>query len=173
MATLNDEQEQELIELWEKKISTIEYRTLDLCANIIEGYQRRLGEYERNVDCLNVPFSCPDYQTDRDGLNNSIINLQLLLGMKCLTRNCQYPRTLESALQDTGMAEQNVNTEVKRCEDYLERAKELSQKSSYLAEHAIRVTRDVLREKQMRGEALTTEERNALDIAYDILSVDH
>ncbi len=173
MIKLTDEQERELTNLWEQKISTMEYRTLDLCANIIDGYQRRLEEYERNVDCLNVPFHVPDYQTDRDGLHNSIITLQLLLGMKCLTRDCQYPRTLESALQDTGMAEQNVSTEVKRCEDYLERANKSSQKSLDLAERAIRVTRDVLREKRIRGDTLTTDERNALDRAYDILSADH
>lgn len=159
--------------LWEQKISTIEYRVLDLCVNILDGYQRRLEEYEKNLDCLNIPVSHRDYQTDRDGLHNSIITLQLLIGYKCLPRDCQYPRTLESALRSSGMDEQNITIEVKRCEGYLERAAKLSQKSEDLAERAIRVTRDVLREKKMRGETLTVEERNALEIVYDILSVDH
>lgn len=159
--------------MWEKKLSTIEYRAVELCGNILEGYQRRLEEYEKNLDCLNVPVFCPDYQTDRDGLYNSIITLQLLLGVKCITRDCQYPRTLESALQDAGIDKQNVGAEVNRCEDYLEKAKKLKEKSLDLAERAIRVTRDVLKEKQMQGEALTTEEKNALERVYDILSADH
>ena len=49
----------------------------------------------------------------------------------------------------------------------------LSQKSSDLAERAIRVTRDVLKEKMMGGDTLTTDERNSLERVYDILSVDH
>lgn len=173
MTQLTDKQKYELTKLWEKKSSTIEYRILDLCVNILDGYQRRLEEYEKNLDCLNILVSLPDYQTDREGLHNSIITLQLLLGEKCLTRDCQYPRTLESALRSSGVDEQNTTAEVKRCEGYLERAEKLAQKSEVLAERAIRVTRDVLREKQMRGEALTTEERNALERVYDILSVDH
>lgn len=172
MTQLTDKQEYELTKLWEQKSSTIEWRVLDLCANILDGYQRRLEDYEQNLNCLNVLISWPDYQTDRDGLYNSIITLQLLLGVKCLTCDCQYPRTLESALRDSGVNEEDISAEIKHCEDSLQRARELKTKSLDLAGRVPRVTRDVLREKRMKGGILTTEERSALERAYDILS-DH
>ena len=159
--------------LWEQKISTIEYRVLDLCVNIIDGYQRRLEEYEQDIDHLNVPISTPNYQEDHIGLRNSIITLQLLLGKRCLPRNCQYPETLENALRSSGMDEENISLEVEHCEDYLEKAKKLSEKSVELGERAREVTLGVLKEKRGRGETLTTEEMNALERIYEILSVDH
>ncbi len=161
------------LEPWERKMSTMEYRLLGLCGDILDGYQKRLEGYEREVDSLNVPVSWPDYQIDRDGLYNSIMSLQLLLGVKCLPRGCPVPRTLETALRDSGINEDDISTETKRCEDYLQRAHELKERSLELGERAREVTRDVLREKRMRGETLTTEEKNVLERVYEILSADH
>lgn len=161
------------LELRERKLSTMEYRMLELCGNILDGYQKRLDEYEKEIDSLNVPVSWPNYQIDRDGLHNSIMSLQLLLGENCLPRGCPVSRTLETALRDSGINEEDISVETKRCEDYLQRANELKERSLELGERAREVTRDVLREKRRRGETLTTEEKNALERVYEILSADH
>lgn len=161
------------LKLWERKISMMEYRVLELCGNILDGYQKRFDECERKVNSLNVPVSWPDYQIDRDGLHNSMMCLQLLLGENCLPRGCPIPRTLEIALRDSGVNEEDISAEIKRCRDYMQRAHELKERSLELGERAREVTRDVLREKRMRGETLTTEEKNALERVYEILSADH
>ena len=161
------------LELGERKLSTTEYRMLELCGNILNRYQKRLDEYERDVNSLNIPVSWPNYQIDRDGLHNSIMSLQLLLGENCLPKGCQIPRTLEIALRDSGVNEENISAEIKRCGDYLQRAHELKAKSLDLHEHEVRATCDVLRSKRNRGEILTTEEKENLDRVCEILSADH
>jgi len=173
MVSLTEDQKREATELWKKKISTIEYRALELCGNIIEGYQRRLERYEGDLDAQNIPVRWPDYSTDREGLHNSIISLQLLLGLGGLPRDCQSPRTLETALYDAGMDKENVDTEVNRGEGYLTRAEQLDQKAGDLFEREINLTIEVLTAKKRKGEPLTPEEEEALERVYDILADDH
>ncbi len=93
--------------------STTEYRLLELYGNVLDGYQKRLEEYEREVDNQNVPVSWKNYQIDRNSLYNSIMSLQLLLGLDCLPRKSPIPRTLEVALQDLGVNEEQITTVVK------------------------------------------------------------
>lgn len=157
----------------EKKISLIEYRLFELCKNVLEGYQKKLEGYEREVDNLNVPVSWANYQIDRDCLHNSIMSLQLLLGLDCLPQMYPAPRTLEAALRYLGVDKGEIDSDINSCESYLQRANELKERSLELGERAREVTRDVLREKRMRGETLTTEEKNALERVYEILSADH
>jgi len=118
MDELTEGQKSGLTQLREKKTSIIEYRALELCGNIIQGYQKRLEEYERNIIGqnveVNVPVSWPNYGIDRDGLHNSIMALQLLLGYKCLANGCQYPKTLETALQEASIDEPDISNERKR-----------------------------------------------------------
>ncbi|MBU1643713.1 MAG: hypothetical protein KKA62_04575 [Nanoarchaeota archaeon] len=161
------------LELHEKKSSTIEYHLLELCGNVLEGYQKRLERYEKEVDSQNIPVSWPDYQIDRDSLHNSIISLQLLLGLNCLPKMCPTPRTLEAALREVGINDEQINAEFKRCESYLQRAKELKERSLDYSEKERRATYNFLREKRRRGEPLTSEEKECLDNICEILSADH
>ncbi len=161
------------LELRERKLSTMEYRMLELCGNILDGYQKRLDEYEKQVDNLNVPVSWSNYQIDRDSLYNSIMSLQLLLGLECLPRMCPTPRTLEAALRDSGVDEREIDSDIKSCESYLERAKELKEKSLDYFEKERRATYNFLREKRMSGEPLTSEEKERLDRICEVLSADH
>ena len=173
MVELTSEQREKQAELWKKKIGCLEYRTLDLCGNILDGYQARLNEYGNNINQRNVPVSRPDSSIDSKSLHDSTITLQLLLGRKCLYRGCQYPQTLETALQEAGLDEQNVTEEVKRCNDYLEKARELRTKSLDLAEQGLKVTHEVLTAKLRKGEVLTVEEKEALDFFYDVVDANH
>lgn len=158
---------------WNIKCSSLEYRTLELCIIIIEGYEIRLEEDKRNLNELNIPLSSLNFSTDYKGLHNSTITLQLLLGLKCLPNDCQYPQTLETALQMAGMSEETVKTEVERCEGYLEKANNLRRRSSNFAELKTRTTYDFLMNKLAEGETLTPEERKALESAGNILAEDH
>ena len=153
--------------------STTEYRLLELCGNVLDGYQKRLEEYKREVDDQNVPVSWPNYQMDRDGLHNSIMSLQLLLGLDCLPRTSPVPRTLEAALQDLGVNEEQITTEIKRCESYLQRANDLKESSLGYFGRKVRATYDFYSEKKRRGETLTSEEKENLDRVCEILSADH
>lgn len=161
------------LELRERKLSTMEYRMLELCGNILDGYKKRLDEYKKEIDSLNVPVSWSNYQIDRDGLHNSIMSLQLLLGENCLPRGLSVSRTLETALRDSGINEEDIRAETKRCKDYLQRAHELKTKSLNLSEREVRATYDVLRGKRNKGETLTAEEKEKLDRVCEILSTDH
>ena len=153
--------------------STTEYRLLELCGNVLDGYQKRLEGYKREVDNQNVPVSWPDYQIDRYSLHNSIISLQLLLGLDCLPRTSPVPRTLEAALQDLGVNEEQITTEIKRCESYLQRANDLKESSLVYFDREIRGTYKFYREKRRRGETLTSKEKEHLDRICEILSADH
>ncbi len=161
------------LEPHEKKISTIEYRLLELCGNVLDGYQKRLEEYERNVDNQNVPVSWKNYQIDRDSLYNSMMSLQLLLGLDCLPKMCQAPRTLEMALRYSGVNEELINSEIKRCESHLQRAYDLRNRSLDYFDRERSATYDFLREKKKKGETLTSEEKELLDRVCEILSADH
>ncbi len=161
------------LEPHEKKISTIEYQLLELCGNVLDGYRKRLEEYERDVDNQNVPVSWKNYQIDRDSLHNSIMSLQLLLGLDCLPKMCTAPRTLEVALRDLGVNEEQINAEIKCCEDYLQRAHNLKERSLDYYQREIRTTYDFLRRKKKRGETLTLEEKENLDRVCEILSANH
>lgn len=157
----------------EKKISLIEYRLFELCKNVLDGYQKKLEGYEREVDNLNVPVSWANYQIDRDCLYNSIMGLQLLLGLDCLPKMYPAPRTLEAALRDSGVDEREIDSDIKSCESYLERAKELKEKSLDYFEKERGATYNFLREKRMSGEPLTSEEKERLDRICEVLSADH
>ena len=154
-------------------MSTTEYRLLELCGNVLDGYQKRLEEYKREVDDQNVPVSWPNYQMDRDGLHNSIMSLQLLLGLDCLPRTSPVPRTLEAALQDLGFNEEQITTEIKRCESHLQRAHDLKNRSLDYFDRERSATYDFLQGKKKKGEALTSEEKEHLDRICEILSADH
>jgi len=106
----------------EEKIGLIEYRLFELCKNVLDGYQKKLEGYEREVDNLNVPVSWENYQIDRDCLHHSIMSLQLLLGFHCLPQMYSAPRTLEAALRDLGVNEGEIDFDIKSCESYLQRA---------------------------------------------------
>lgn len=90
-----------------------------------------------------------------------------------IPRGCPVSRTLETALRDSGINDEDISAETKRCEDYLQRAHELKTKSLDLCECEVRATYDVLRGKRNRGETLTPEEEKNLDRACEILSTDH
>ena len=153
--------------------STTEYRLLELCGNVLDGYQKRLEGYKREVDNQNVPVSWKNYQIDRDSLYNSIMSLQLLLGLDCLPRTSPVPKTLEAALQDLGVNEEQITTEIKRCESYLQRANDLKESSLGYFGREVRATYDFYSEKKRRGETLTSEEKENLDRVCEILSADH
>ena len=61
MDELTEGQKSGLTQLREKKTSIIEYRALELCGNIIQGYQKRLEEYERNIIGQNVEVSAFEF----------------------------------------------------------------------------------------------------------------
>src|SRR3989344_2877111 len=115
--------------VWEIKISTIEYRTFDICKSVIDGYQKRLEAYERNIEAKHLPLSCPGTSEDIDALHKSTVTLGILLGLGCLPNDCRKPMTLEDALRNAGMDEQFILDEKKCCEEYNNKAKYLREKS--------------------------------------------
>lgn len=172
MLKLTPEQKKEATELWKKKVSTIEYHALELCVNLIDGYQKGLEKSETYLNDKIVPL--PDHhELSYQAALNSIYTLQLLLGIECLTRDCHYPLTLEVALQEAGLNEEIISIEKKRCEEYLTKAEQLMHKSEVLGERGVKITYEVLTAKQMKGETLTSEEKESLGDAISHLSIDH
>lgn len=173
MAELTPEQRAELNDLWKKKIGVIECRAFELCKNVIDGYHARLEECRKAVDSGRVPVQWTGYSTERDALHNSIMMTQLLLGMKCLPRDCQSPRTLETALRDAGIEEAFIDATTKQCEEYHTKALSLRAESLDLDHYARHVTLSVLTEKKRMGEKLTPDEDVALQRIYEILAEEH
>lgn len=173
MTELTSEQRATEDELWMKKIGVIEYRAFELCKNVIDGFQARLEEYRMEIDNARVPVQWTGYSAQRDALHNAIMITQLLLGMKCLPRDCQSPRTLETALRDASIEETFIDATTKQCEEYHTKALALRDESLDLGDYERRVTLSVLNEKKRRGEKLTPEEDVALQRIYEILADEH
>lgn len=173
MADLTPEERVEMDRVWRKKVRTIEYRAFELCKNVVDGFQARLEEYRKDVDDKRVPVKWNGYSAQIDALENSIMMTQLLLGMKCLPRDCQSPRTLETALRDVGVKESVIDATTKQCEEYRRKALALRNESLDLGDYATRVTLSVLNEKTRKGEKLTPEEDTALQRIYETLADEH
>lgn len=171
--TLNDDEEhQRRTACWMKKTNTLEYQSLELCKNMIDGCEARLNGYELALAREELFYSWPGEDQDREGLLRATITLQVLLGWEPPYRT-QRPRTLEEALENSGLDAEMVRAEVKVCEEYHHKACELKEKRLLLGEKNFQLRYDVLAQKSRKGIILTEQERTALDNIYEILAADH
>lgn len=173
MNQLTEEEKRQRDEDWIKKTGTIEYQTLKLCEDVVDGYGSKLDSYEQALEREELFHSWPGYKHDRNALHNAKISLQILLGHPSSIKNQPRLRTLEEALRNTGLEESEVEKELKNCEEYNQKAHNLKERAFYLSDKALELQYQVLTAKQRRGETLTEREKAALEFCYDVKSANH
>ncbi len=172
MPQQTEEERQRKTQVWIKKISTLEYHTLQLCEKVMTAYEQELAACERELDHCRVPLSVP-HSIGYDLAHDTVITLQILAGCKPAYRNQQKPRTLEEALRSVGIKDDVIHTEQQRCHDYLQKMETLMHKSQELADRNVQITYDVLTAKLNGGATLTPEEHKAYEWSLDVFAANH
>ncbi len=161
-------------DVWFQKKSTLEYRSLVLCRNFIDGYEAKVNDYEQALERKELFPSWPGYEPDRNTLCHATITLQILLGYEPFqVRDQTSLKTLEEALREKGLDNEDITLEVDSCQEYHQKAHYLKNKLLQLGERSFQLRFDVLTAKKGRGEELTEREKQALDNLYDILADNH